>query len=215
MKTMPFADLKFDERGLVPAIVRDVNTGTVLMLAYMNMQSLRATVETREAHYWSRSRQELWRKGARSGNLQRLRGMSVDCDGDAVILDVEQVGNACHTGEYTCFFRTLEGFPESPPTFPGIVAELLQVIRRRNQERPEGSYTTKLLQGGTDRILKKVGEEAGEVIIAAKNAKRDEIAWETADLFYHLLVMLEERGVPMSDVSAELARRFRRQNNVR
>ena len=215
MKTMPFADLKFDERGLVPAIVRDVNTGAVLMLAYMNMQSLRATVETREAHYWSRSRQELWRKGARSGNVQRLRGMSVDCDGDALILDVEQVGNACHTGEYTCFFRTLEGFPDAPPTFAGIVSELVQVIRQRNQERPEGSYTTKLLQGGTDKILKKVGEEAGEVIIAAKNAKRDEIAWETADLVYHLLVMLEERGVPMSDVSGELARRFRRQNNVR
>jgi phosphoribosyl-ATP pyrophosphohydrolase/phosphoribosyl-AMP cyclohydrolase len=215
MKTMPFADLKFDERGLIPAIVRDVNTGAVLMLAYMNMQSLRATVETREAHYWSRSRQELWRKGASSGNVQRLRGMSVDCDGDALVMDVEQIGNACHTGEYSCFFRALEGFPEAPPTFPGIVSELIQVIRQRNQERPEGSYTTKLLQGGTDRILKKVGEEAGEVIIAAKNAKRDEIAWETADLVYHLLVMLEERGVPMSDVSGELARRFHRTAGAR
>jgi len=141
--------------------------------------------------------------------------MSVDCDGDTLLVDVEQVGHACHTGEYSCFFRTLEGFPEASPAFAGVVSELIQVIKRRNQERPEGSYTTKLLQGGTDKILKKVGEEAGEVIIAAKNAKREEIARETADLFYHLLVMLEERGVPMSDVSGELARRFRRHGESR
>jgi phosphoribosyl-ATP pyrophosphohydrolase/phosphoribosyl-AMP cyclohydrolase len=215
MTTMPFNDLKFDDRGLVPTIVRDANTGAVLMLAYSNVQSLRATVETREAHYWSRSRRELWKKGATSGNVQRLRGMSVDCDGDALILDVEQTGNACHTGEYSCFFRALEGFPEAPPSFQGIVGELVQVIRRRNLERPEGSYTGKLLQEGVDRILKKVGEEAGEVIIAAKNGKGEEIAWETADLVYHLLVMLEERGVPLSEVSGELARRFRRRGDAR
>jgi phosphoribosyl-ATP pyrophosphohydrolase/phosphoribosyl-AMP cyclohydrolase len=206
---IPFNELRFDERGLIPVVVRDVNTGVVLMLAYMNSESLRRTVETGEAHYWSRSRQELWKKGGTSGNVQRLRGMSVDCDGDALVMDVEQIGAACHTGEYSCFFRTLEGFPDSTPAFAGVLSELITVIHRRNQERPAGSYTVQLLEKGIDRILRKVGEEAGEVIIAAKNSNREEIAWETADLLYHVLVMLEERGVPVSEVSGELARRFR------
>lgn len=196
--------LRFDEQGLVPAIVQDAQTGSVLMLAYMNRESIRRTMETGETHFWSRRRRTLWHKGETSGNIQKVRSLRVDCDSDALLVTVDQTGNACHTGEYSCFFTTFGDLATPSVHLGESLAKLSRVIRQRAQEKPEGSYTAKLLQGGTDRILKKIGEEAGEVLIAAKNHRKDEISWEVADLLYHTLVLLEAEGVQLSDVAAEL-----------
>ncbi len=199
--------IRYNVEGLVPAVVQDFHSGEVLLLAYMNRESLKLTLERGETYFWSRSRQELWHKGATSGNTQSVKSMAYDCDADALLVKVEQRGVACHTGQYSCFFSTLAGPGEPSGGLGETLGRLVRVIRQRNVERPAGSYTAELLGSGTDRILKKLAEEAGEVIIAAKNHERKEIAWEVADLFYHTLVLLESEGVEPGDIALELQRR--------
>jgi phosphoribosyl-ATP pyrophosphohydrolase/phosphoribosyl-AMP cyclohydrolase len=212
MATSAFNELRFDEHGLIPAVVQDLDSGTVLMVGYMNLESLEKTITTGETHFWSRSRQSLWHKGETSGNTQKVRKISVDCDGDALLVQVEQKGNACHTGEYSCFFNTPFGDYVKERSFSDVMGRLARRIRQRKLELPPDSYTTHLFQSGTDKILKKIGEEAGEIIIAAKNHNHDEISWEVADLIYHLLVMLEAETVTLSDIAAELDRRARKKH---
>jgi phosphoribosyl-ATP pyrophosphohydrolase/phosphoribosyl-AMP cyclohydrolase len=199
--------LRYDGQGLVPAIVQDFQSGEVLTLAYMNRESLRLTLEKGETHFWSRSRGELWHKGDTSGNTQRVKSVSYDCDADALLVKVEQKGVACHTGNYSCFFTPVTAEKGEGAGISETLGRLARVVHQRNVERPAGSYTARLLEGGADRILKKVGEEAGEVIIAGKNHDRKEIAWEVADLLYHTLVLLEAEGVELADVAAELQKR--------
>lgn len=220
--------LKFDPDGLLPAIVQDAETRDVLMVAYMNQESVRRTVESGDAWFWSRSRRELWHKGATSGNYQHVVEMKVDCDADAILLQVHPDGPACHTGATSCFFQTLEeadvaeGSPPLPMREAGrrasgartgegasIVDELAAVIAERHATMPEGSYVAGLLREGMDRIAKKIGEEAAETIIAAKNGEPDQIVWEVADLWFHSLVLLESAGVPVEGVWRELERRRR------
>lgn len=211
--------VKFDEKGLVPAIVQDNKTNEVLMLAYMNKESLQMTVETKLAHYWSRSRQKLWKKGETSGHLQYIKDISVDCDGDTLLLKVEQIGAACHTGNNSCFYRELmidDIKDESAIVFKSdkgyndkanILQEVYNIIEDRLNNPKEGSYTNYLFEKGLDKILKKVGEEASEVIIAAKNKAADEIQYEVADLFYHIMVLLVERDLKLDDIYDELKSR--------
>lgn len=196
--------LRFDERGLIPAVIQDVETGSVLMLAYMNSESLKKTLESGETHFWSRRRQQIWHKGETSGNIQKVVAIRADCDSDALLVRVRQLGNACHTGQYTCFFEPVEAKQEGGASLGEVMGSLGRIIRQRKTDMPEGSYTAKLWKGGIDKILKKIGEEAGEVIIAAKNHQPKEIAWEVADLLYHMLVMLEHEGVTMTDIAIEL-----------
>ena len=194
--------VKFDEHGLVPVIVQDAHTREVLTLAYMNRESLARTIETGQTWFWSRSRNELWHKGATSGNTQEVVTLTPDCDNDAIVVLVEPAGPACHTGARSCFEPQ---FGEHQPG--GLVHELYEVIKSRKQERPAGSYTAYLFDKGLDKILKKVGEESAETIIAAKNDDEKQLVAETADLLYHLLVMLVERDVKLDDVRDELVRR--------
>ncbi len=272
-------ELKFSADGLIPAIVQDADSGQVLMVAYMNREALERTWETGETWFWSRSRQELWHKGETSGHTQKVRGISFDCDQDAILVKVEQTGAACHEGYATCFFREVDGQgnlqtvgepvfdpqkvyqleltkpaePASPnaeaaepaaytaaksaetasaaaaadiapepaantaetseekaraaAAAESIIPELYQVILERQETRPEGSYTAYLFDKGIDKICKKVGEEAAEVIIAAKNRSREELVYESADLIYHLLVLLAEGGIKPAEVFNELAKR--------
>lgn len=209
-------DIKFDERGLIPAIVQDARTREVLTLAYMNAESLRRTLEERETWFWSRSRSALWHKGETSGNTQRVLGIRLDCDRDTLVAIVEPAGPACHTGARTCFHHEIEDAPREDAASRGDVesrnlGELLQqlyaLIEGRRKDRPEGSYTTYLFNAGLDKILKKVGEESAETIIAAKNEDRSALAAEASDLLYHLMVLLVECGVTLDDISAELAQR--------
>jgi phosphoribosyl-ATP pyrophosphohydrolase/phosphoribosyl-AMP cyclohydrolase len=194
--------IHFDAAGLVPAIVQDAHTCEVLTLAYMNAESLGRTLETGQTWFWSRSRNELWHKGETSGNTQDVVTLTADCDSDAIVVLVEPAGPACHTGARSCFDLEL---PEQASG--GLFHELYNVIKSRKAERPEGSYTTYLFDQGLDKILKKVGEEAAETIIAAKNEDKKQLVAETADLFYHLLVLLVERDVNLDDVRDELAQR--------
>ncbi|HRC76177.1 MAG TPA: bifunctional phosphoribosyl-AMP cyclohydrolase/phosphoribosyl-ATP diphosphatase HisIE [Kouleothrix sp.] len=200
--------MQFDEKGLIPAIVQHARSGEVLMLGYMNEQALRTTLDTHQVTFWSRSRQSLWTKGETSGNVLRLVEIRQDCDGDALLVLAEPSGPTCHTGAPSCFFRSLDGTvcDERVPA-GAILAQLSDVIAQRAAERPEGSYTTKLLNGGVDRIGKKIGEEAAEVIIAAKNAAPDELTWEMADLLYHSLVLLAQQNLPLDAIWRELRRR--------
>ena len=198
------SEVKFDRDGLVPAVVQDATSGEVLMVAYMNKESLQRTLETGQTHFWSRSRNELWRKGETSGHTQAVRSISLDCDGDTLLVRAEQKGEACHTGNRSCFFREVKQAADPTPGFAEVIGGLSRVIHDRKEKMPEGSYTTKLFSQGADRILKKVGEEAGEVIIAAKNHSKGEIAWEVSDLLYHLLVLLEQEGVRLEEVAKEL-----------
>ena len=207
MSNPQLESLRFDERGLIPAIIQDAETGTVLMLAYMNPESLTLTLETGQTHFWSRSRNKIWHKGETSANVQDVISVKYDCDSDALLVSVNQHGGACHTGEYSCFFNQLQKLHPAGPNLGGVLGKLAGVIRRRKAELPEGSYTAKLFKGGVDRILKKVGEETGEVIIAAKNHSKQEITWEVADLFYHTLVLLEQENVSLFDIASELDRR--------
>ena len=200
--------MRFDEKGLIPAIVQHARSGEVLMLGYMNDAALRQTIETGLVTFWSRSRNELWQKGATSGNSLRLVELRQDCDGDALLVLVEPAGPTCHTGETSCFYQTTAPARVTtlaPPS--AIVTRLADLIARRAVERPAGSYTTKLLNGGVDRIGKKVGEEATEVVIAAKNGSHDELRWEFADLIYHSLVLLAQQGLAPEAIWAELHRR--------
>jgi len=201
--------VQWDERGLVPAVVQDANTGQVLMLAYMNEESLRRTLETGETWFWSRSRGELWHKGATSGHIQRVVDVRRDCDADALLLRVEPAGPACHTGHQSCFYQRLDGGAETDSPPGGVLAQLEKVIHdRKDYPRPD-SYTCQLLEAGLPRILKKVGEEAIETIVAGQSEGDDRLASEMADLFYHALVLLTARGLSWADVESELARRFR------
>ncbi len=200
--------LHYDENGLIPAIVQHARTGEVLMLGYMNEEALRLTHETGLVTFWSRSRQALWRKGETSGNILRLVAVRQDCDGDALLVLAEPAGPTCHTGEPSCFHRDLAGAPATGAAPPSaIVARLAERIRQRRDASPERSYTAKLLHGGVDRIGKKIGEEAAEVIIAAKNASHAELAYELADLLYHSLVLLEDQGLAVEAIWQELERR--------
>ena len=243
-ETGALSAIRWDERGLVPAIVQDDLSKEVLMLAYMNEEALRRSLETGETWFWSRSRGELWHKGATSGNTQRIVSIRYDCDGDALLVRVRPNGPACHTGTYSCFTRPVaaegdgaevtrseadgtEGARPGPggteggrtaaadgmakaETVPDRYAplgRLEEIIARRHMERPEGSYTTYLFEKGLDKILKKVGEETSEVIIAAKNPGTAELRSETADLLYHLMVLMRERGLSLDEVLGELDRR--------
>lgn len=212
--------IRWDSSGLVPAIVQDAQSKQVLMMAYMNRESLRLTLESGETWFWSRSREELWHKGATSGNVQTVVSMMYDCDGDALLLQVNPKGPACHTGQTTCFYNeiTIQGQKSEPVNNRtaaesgrfAVLAELEEVIAQREVERPEGAYTTYLFDKGVDKILKKVGEEASETIIAAKNKDNAELKLEISDLIYHLLVLLQERKLPLDEIMDELSRRHER-----
>lgn len=202
-------DIKFDDKGLIPAIVQDAGTKEVLMLAYMNQESLKKTLESGESWFWSRSRQELWHKGGTSGHVQKVRTINYDCDGDALLLEVDQVGVACHTGAKSCFFNDLYKDDGPEATGSAIIEKLYEIITDRKENPKEDSYTNYLFDEGLDKILKKVGEESAEVIIAAKNQSRDELIYETGDLVYHLLVLLREQDVAPGEIFAELAKRFK------
>ena len=205
--------IKFDERGLVPAIVQDARTREVLTIAYMNAESLKLTQTSSETWFWSRSRAELWHKGATSGNTQRVIEIRRDCDSDALVVLVETAGPACHTGNRSCFYRDLEGaeidqpFREQPDNLGAILNDLFRLIETRKKDLPEGSYTTYLFEKGLDKILKKIGEESSETIIAAKNDDQPALVSETTDLLYHLMVLLVERGVSLDEVRVELVAR--------
>ena len=199
-------DLKFDDRGLIPAVAQDAVSGEILMLAYMNEEIIKLTLETGHATYFSRSRQELWEKGAHSGHLQLVKEMLVDCDQDAIVLKIEQIGAACHTGNISCFYRKvvdgkLVEIPTGIDTNPNIIVD-------RVKHPKEGSYTNYLFEKGIDKMLKKIGEESAEVIIASKNYVKSEVQYETADLLYHLAVVLVEEGLTWDDVFAELRSRY-------
>jgi phosphoribosyl-ATP pyrophosphohydrolase/phosphoribosyl-AMP cyclohydrolase len=200
------ANVEFDQNGLVPVVAQDAATGDVLTLAYANREALEKTLASGEAHYYSRSRSELWRKGATSGNTQRVVEVRLDCDGDALLYRVEPHGPACHTGEQSCFYTRLEGegvgLADGEVGFGTMVERLAGTIAQRHREMPEGSYTAGLIRQGTDRLAQKVGEEAVEVVVAALGNER--LAEESADLVYHLLVLLEERGVGIEDVARVL-----------
>jgi phosphoribosyl-ATP pyrophosphohydrolase/phosphoribosyl-AMP cyclohydrolase len=200
--------VKFDERGLVPVVAQDAASGEVLMLAWANRAALEATLASGQATYWSRSRQELWEKGASSGNLQRVLEIRVDCDADAVLYRVSQQGPACHTGERSCFYRIVrsEGLAPAGDARP-VLARIAETLAARHAQRPEGSYTTYLFEQGVDKILKKVGEEAAETIIAAKNEDAAALVSESADLVFHLMVLWQSRGIPLAAIWEELERR--------
>ncbi|WP_409175981.1 bifunctional phosphoribosyl-AMP cyclohydrolase/phosphoribosyl-ATP diphosphatase HisIE [Brevibacillus fortis] len=202
--------LRFDEKGLIPVIVQDAGSKTVLTLAYMNEESLQKSLATKETWFWSRSRQQLWHKGETSGHTQRIVSMRYDCDGDALVVMVEPNGPACHTGAYSCFSQEVLTDTDDESVQAdrfAILSELEELIAAREAERPEGSYTTYLFEKGVDKILKKVGEEAAEVIIAAKNRSREELRYEASDLIFHLMVLLREQKLPLGEVLTELQRR--------
>jgi phosphoribosyl-ATP pyrophosphohydrolase/phosphoribosyl-AMP cyclohydrolase len=248
-------DVKWNEQGLVPAVVQDFQSKEVLMLAYMNEESLAKTVETGQTWFYSRSRKGLWNKGATSGHVQHVRELSYDCDADTLLVKVDQTGAACHTGKYSCFYRNVEllrevaeqpinaaqteqnygttyiqshgairGIELTKETIQesqanvaaysyrtqdrfAILSQLENIIAERDAERPEGAYTTYLFENGIDKILKKIGEEAGEVIIAAKNRDAHDLRYEVSDLLFHVLVLLREQKLPLDEVLKELAAR--------
>ena len=213
--TIDTSMVNFDENGLVPAIVQDEN-GQVLMLAYMNEESLNKTLETGYTWFYSRSRQKLWQKGETSGNIQKVSEIDYDCDGDTLLVHVKQKGVACHTGTYTCFsgrrlgendkaLVTVEQKPE--PNFALVINELYSVIKDRQHHPIEGSYTNYLFEKGHDKILKKVGEEAVETVIASKNLDKNEVIYEMGDLWYHCLVLLAYHGIKPEELFEELMNR--------
>ncbi|PKG46123.1 MULTISPECIES: bifunctional phosphoribosyl-AMP cyclohydrolase/phosphoribosyl-ATP diphosphatase HisIE [unclassified Planococcus (in: firmicutes)] len=198
-------NVKYDENGLVPIILQDATTKQVLTLAYANEEAVKRTIDTKETWLYSRSRKELWNKGATSGNTQRVQSVQIDCDGDSLIYEVIPNGPACHTGETSCFHETLAG--ERTASASDMITELSALIKQRESDLPEGAYTTYLFEEGVDKICKKVGEEAAEVIIAAKNRDARELATESADLLYHLLVLLQEQKVDFKEVTGVLEER--------
>lgn len=205
---MNLDEIQFDEKGLVPAIIQDARSKEVLTLAYMNREAVRLSIEKGETVLYSRSRQELWHKGETSGNTQKIQSMSYDCDQDAILVKVVPNGPACHKGDYSCFSSPMFGAEASAKENRYEILDKIQsVLAEREATRPEGSYTSSLFEGGVDRILKKVGEEAGEVIIAAKNNDPEELTWETADLLFHTLILLTERGLPFDRVLDALEQR--------
>ncbi|MCL1819392.1 MAG: bifunctional phosphoribosyl-AMP cyclohydrolase/phosphoribosyl-ATP diphosphatase HisIE [Oscillospiraceae bacterium] len=200
-------NLKYDDKDLIPAIVQDFYTGEVLTLAYMNNESLDITINEGRTCFFSRERQELWRKGETSGNTQSVVSISADCDCDALLIKVIKNGPACHTNRESCFHNPIH-VDEEKRDFSA--ATLFELIKNRKAEPADGAYTSYLFEKGLDKILKKVGEETAEVIIAAKNPGKDELIYELSDLAYHALVLMAERGVELSDITAELARRTKK-----
>lgn len=214
-------DLRFDASGLIPAIAQDADNGQVLMLAYMNAEAVSRTLETGLAHYYSRSRQRLWRKGEESGHVQRVRAILYDCDEDALLLRVDQIVAACHTGNRSCFYRELSAPGHVPAESAerrfdpatvysglGILADVYGAILDRQARRPEGSYVASLFADGVDRIRKKIEEEATEVLTASKNADRAQVIYETADLWFHTLVLLAHHAIRPEEIAQELGRRI-------
>ncbi len=196
-------ELKYNKDGLIPAIVQDHYSKKVLMLAYMNAESLDITIKEGKTCFWSRSRQELWRKGTTSGNTQQVVSIRTDCDKDTLLIDVIKNGPACHTGSESCFFEDIV----APETEEFSYEGLYEMLVGRKVEKKEGSYTTYLFEKGIDKILKKVGEECTEVIIGAKGGDKAETVYEIADLLYHITVMMIEMGISLEEVTAELAKR--------
>ncbi len=197
-------ELKFDENGLIPAVVQDHDTKQVLTLAYMNAESLAITMDERKTCFWSRSRKELWRKGETSGNVQHVVSITADCDGDALVVEVTKDGPACHTGSESCFSNPL-WISDEPGNFS--YAGLYELIKERQSSPREGSYTSYLFEKGLDKILKKVGEESTEVIIAAAKGDKSETVFELADLLYHMAVLMVQAGITIGDVTRELSKR--------
>ncbi|HBE16344.1 MAG TPA: bifunctional phosphoribosyl-AMP cyclohydrolase/phosphoribosyl-ATP diphosphatase [Cyanobacteria bacterium UBA11149] len=206
-QSIPFEEICYNEQGLVPAIAQDYLDGTILMMAWMNRESLQKTLETGEAWYWSRSRQELWHKGATSGHIQKVRSLRYDCDSDALLITIEQIGDiACHTGHRSCFHQ-VEGTTAPPPA--DTLSQVFEVICDRRDNPIETSYTCKLFNGGDNKILKKIGEESAEVVMACKDDDKNAIASEVADLLYHTLVAMAHHGVEIKDVYRQLQQRRR------
>ncbi len=200
-------NIKFDDKGLVPAIAQDAATGEVLMLAYMNKESIEKTLSTGNVYYYSRSRAQLWQKGETSGNTQKLKSIRYDCDGDAILVRVDQKGVACHTGEKTCFFNELDSENKSQPTVPNVIGELFKVIKDRKGSDAKESYVASLYDKGLKKIIEKVTEESGELTEAAEGGDKKEIVHELSDLWFHTLVLLADRGIDVTEVFSELNRR--------
>ncbi|MGA9381334.1 MAG: bifunctional phosphoribosyl-AMP cyclohydrolase/phosphoribosyl-ATP diphosphatase HisIE [Phormidium sp.] len=206
-QSIPIEQIRYDEKGLVPAIVQDYLDGTVLMMAWMNRESLAKTLETGRTWFWSRSRSELWPKGETSGHVQNVKSMRYDCDSDALLITVEQIGDiACHTGERSCFHQ-VNGSKIAPPA--DTLSQVFEVICDRRDRPNEESYTCKLFAGGDNKILKKIGEESAEVVMACKDDDKEGIAGEVADLFYHTLVALAHHNVDIKAVYRKLQERRR------
>ena len=202
---MDLSMLKFDDKGLIPVITQDCQSGAVFMQAYMNKEALELTIKTGRATYYSRSRQSLWIKGETSGNVQTVKSIAYDCDADSILMQVDQTGVACHTGEYSCYHNELfKTDDDSIKADASIISELYGVVQDRLNNPKEGSYTNYLLEKGVDKISKKVVEEACEVIIGAKNKDKNEMQYEIADLLYHLIVLMVDSGVKLEDVFSEL-----------
>ena len=213
MEVKQFIDnIKFDDKGLVAAVAQDYKTNEVLMVAYMNREAVEITLNEKRACYFSRSRNCLWRKGETSGHVQHLKGMYYDCDGDAVLMKVEQVGAACHTGAYSCFFNKMY---EDGVTDQSVINKVYNQIINRRDNPQEGSYTNYLFDKGLDKILKKCGEECTEVCIAAKNGDNAELINEISDLLYHVTVLMVQQGVSVENVMQELERRSNKIGNLK
>ncbi|SMP54967.1 bifunctional phosphoribosyl-AMP cyclohydrolase/phosphoribosyl-ATP diphosphatase HisIE [Anoxynatronum buryatiense] len=228
---MDLETLTYNDQGLIPAIVQEAGTGEVLMMAYMNRESLEKTLETGETWFYSRSRQQLWHKGETSGHVQQVQRVQVDCDEDTLLVTVTQTGAACHTGEKSCFYRDLDGSEaaaassserdepdekaQAAEKLPAsedasIIRQIVDTLAHRRRYPKEGSYTNYLFDKGIDKILKKVGEESAEIIIAAKNPDKEELVYEISDLVYHVLVLMNERQVTVEEVLKELGNRHGR-----
>lgn len=204
---MTISELKWDADGLMPVVITDARTNAVLTLAYANREALEKTIAERSTYLYSRSRQKLWHKGEESGHTQEVVEVAYDCDGDALLYRVIPSGPACHTGAQSCFHNVIVPGAAEATGFTAAVAHLEKVLEQRRNADPASSYVAKLYAGGVDKIGKKIGEEATEVVIAAKNASHDELVWESADLIFHLLVLLKAANVPLDDVGGELLRR--------
>jgi phosphoribosyl-AMP cyclohydrolase / phosphoribosyl-ATP pyrophosphohydrolase len=205
-----YSVLRFNEQGLIPAIVQDVATGRVLMLAYMNREALERTLATGLVHYWSRSRAQLWQKGETSGHIQHLCDLHYDCDADTLLVIVEQEGAACHTGEPSCFFQRIAetSEPMQLPISAGLLQQIYAVVQERKRRAPQESYVASLMARGQDHVLKKVIEEAAEVLMASKDGRREAIVYEMADLWFHAIVALGWHDISPQEVLQELQRRF-------
>ncbi len=205
---MKFEELKVGNDGLIPVVTQDYLTKAVLMVAYMNKEAYEKTLETGRVHYYSRSRQSLWLKGETSGHFQYVKEIHADCDQDTLLVKVKQIGVACHTGRYSCFFNLIQSkTTDEKKQDWNIIQSVYNIIKDRKTQPKEGSYTNYLFDKGIDKILKKVGEENAEVIIAAKNPDKGELIYETSDLLYHLMVLMVEKGISWDDVLDELQQR--------
>lgn len=203
------SELKYDENGLIPAIVQDVVSKEVLMLAYMNQEALYKTIETKKTWFYSRSRKSLWNKGETSGNYQAVKKISYDCDKDTLLVEVKPLGNACHTGEKSCFYSVLL-IDSAEEDDSQIISSLVDRLKSRRSNPQQGSYTSYLFEKGLDKILKKIAEEAGEVIISAKNESKSEIILELSDLLYHSLVLMVEKEIDVTDIKNEMIKRYKK-----